>query len=335
MSKNPKRPTISDVAKLAGVSNATVSRVLQNPEVVSAATRKTVTEAVKSIGYRANTAAQMLRRNRANTVLVILPDLANTFFSEILSGIENVASEANLTILIGNSNNDSARCLSLLENLWNGRADGALLLNGALPDAEDRYEGKPIVSISETISGFLGSHVGTNNELAAMDATQFLIDMGHRKIAHISGPKDNILSAQRMAGFDKAVSRADIAANCISIDGDFASSTGASAATNLMKNHAEITAVFCANDEMAMGLVSELAENGIGVPDQLSVIGFDDINFASIYRPSITTIRQDRFEMGRKAMSLLVSQITNEAATPVEVYIPYKLMERDTVKRIT
>ena len=332
MTIRAKRPTISDVAQIAGVSIATVSRVLQSPEIVADATKHTVTDAIRKTGYRANTAAQMLRQSRSNTVLVVLPDLANTFFSEILSGIESVATEAGLTILVGNTNGDPERCRMLLENLWNGRADGALLLNGSLPAPVEPYLEKPIATISERIALMPAlPHIGTDNHAAARDATEYLIGLGHRRIVHVTGPKGNVLTAQRLEGFLEAVRTAGIGNGCSVIDGDFTTAGGIAAADSILKERSDATAVFCANDELAMGLVSRLMAKGIEVPRQLSVMGFDDIKFASVFTPSITTVRQDRRQMGRQSMEALISRLEGKSGTPVTITIPHRIVERETV----
>ncbi len=196
-----RRPTIADVAQLAKVSTATVSRALQTPEIVSESTRAAVMDAVQATGYRGNSVAKMLRQNRSGAILVLLPDLANPFFSEILSGIDEVATESRYTILVGNTFRDTGdKTRALLDNLWNGRADGGLLLNGALPHALPKRAEAPLISISEAIPGAGIPHVGTDNVQAARDATRHLIDLGHRRIGFISGPTGNVLSQARRDG---------------------------------------------------------------------------------------------------------------------------------------
>lgn len=333
-----KRPTIGDVAELAGVSTATVSRTLHNPDVVSESARKAVMEAVRRTGYTQNAAAQILRQQRARAVLVLVPDIGNTFFSEILAGIERVASAAELTILIGDTANEPQREEEFLRYLRNGRADGVLLLNGRLPPSViadlDARSGRPppMVTISEALDRQVVPHVGIDNVAAARVATDHLLDLGHRRIAHLCGPAANILTRQRLSGYRQAMAAAGIAeAEQIILDGDFTAESGGLAALRLLEMAERPTAIFCSNDEMAMGLISELHARGVSVPRDLSVVGFDDIVFAKTYIPALTTIHQPRLEVGERAMQTLLSLLDGTAALEAgETQLEYQLVVRDS-----
>jgi LacI family repressor for deo operon, udp, cdd, tsx, nupC, and nupG len=308
-----KRPTIGDVARLAGVSTATVSRTLHSPEVVSETARNAVLEAVRYTGYTQNAAAQNLRQRRAKAVLVLVPDIGNTFFSEILAGIERVASAADLTILIGDTANDVRREEDFLRYLRNGRADGVLLLNGRLPPSViatlDEGAGRPpMVTISEALDRQVVPHVGIDNVAAAELAVRHLLDLGHRRIAHLCGPADNILTRQRLAGYRRAMAAAGIPEGRESLlAGDFTAESGGRAALELLALPERPSAIFCSNDEMAMGLISVLHGRGMAVPCDLSVVGFDDIVFAKTYIPALTTIHQPRSDLGERAMHSLLA----------------------------
>lgn len=315
-----KRPTIGDVARLAGVSTATVSRTLHSPEVVSEAARNAVLEAVRHTGYTQNTAAQSLRQRRAKAVLVLVPDIGNTFFSEILAGIERVASAAGLTILIGDTANDVRREEDFLRYLRNGRADGVLLLNGRLPPSvmasldEGVGPPPPMVTISEALDRQIVPHVGIDNVAAAELAVRHLLDLGHRRIAHLCGPAENILTRQRLAGYRRAMAAAGLpAAGQSLLAGDFTAESGGRAAAQLLAMAERPSAIFCSNDEMAMGLISVLHARGMAVPRDLSVVGFDDIVFAKTYIPALTTIHQPRLAIGERAMSILLGLLDGTA----------------------
>lgn len=329
--KSNNRPTVRDVARVAGVSTATVSRALQSPDIVSKKTRDAVFAAVSETGYSVNTAAQMLRRNRSGTILVILPDISNPFFSKILSGIEEVATRANLTILIGNTNGDSTRYANILENLRNGRADGALILNGEAPPDGMLPEGTPAVSISERLDGTPYPHVGTDNERAAFDATRYLIEQGHRKIAHVTGPQDNTLTKDRRDGYVKAMTEAGLSDHIRLIDGGFVYSDGEHAGHHLAKNWPDTTAVFCANDESAMGVIRSLQQHGYSVPDNISVMGFDDVPFARIFQPELTTVHQARNLIGQRAMEILLEQLEKKPFSTGSVYLDHRIVSRNSV----
>lgn len=333
-----KRPTIGDVAELAGVSTATVSRTLHTPDVVSESARRAVMEAVRRTGYTQNAAAQILRQQRAKAVLVLVPDIGNTFFSEILAGIERVASAAGLTILIGDTANDPQREEDFLRYLRNGRADGVLLLNGRLPPSVlaelDSRGGRPppMVTISEALDRQVVPHVGIDNVAAARAAVRHLLDLGHRRIAHLCGPASNILTRQRLAGYRQALAAAGLGSEAeILLEGDFTAESGGLAALRFLELPARPTAIFCSNDEMAMGLISELHARGVPVPRDLSVVGFDDIVFAKTYIPALTTIHQPRLEVGERAMQTLLSLLDGTAALEAgETQLEYQLVVRDS-----
>lgn len=328
-----KRPTIADVARQANVSTATVSRALQNPDLVSETTRKLVFDVVARTGYRANTAAKMLRQNRAGTLLVVLPDIANPFFSEILSGIEDAATEQNHTILIGNTNGQESRARDLLENLRNGRADGALLLNGKIPLSPDEIAMLSLVSISEDIPGADISHVGTDSVHACADATRHLIELGHKRIMHFCGPEGNVLSLQRSLGYQTAMTDAGLEANIQLLPCGFTVDAGQASAMQLLNYRTAPTAIVCASDEAAMGAITTLRAHEISVPDDISVVGFDDIAFASIFSPPLTTINQQRKVLGRKATLLLLDLIGGASLRTENVVVEHTLIERGSTAR--
>jgi len=332
------RPTIEDVARIAHVSIATVSRCLHQPDVVSAKTRDRVMAAVLATGYTLNAAAQSLRQRRSNTVLVVVPDIGNTFFSEILGGIEQVASVAGLTMLIGDTGLRADREEALVRHLMNGRADGALLLVEPMEAWFDLRAANakgvhPIVMISE-----LGPQPGTlsvsiDNEAASRAAVRHLIAAGHRRIAHLSGPDSTGLTQLRHAGYAQALAEAGLPAEpAYVLPGDFGLDSGRAAFARFAALDPRPTAIFCANDETAMGFIAAAHHAGVRVPQDVSVVGFDDIHFAQGFIPALTTIRQPRAAMGAAAMRLLLSILANEA--PDSVRLPWELVVRDSTARI-
>lgn len=334
MTQHPRRPTIIDVAKLAGVSTATVSRVLQAPEIVSKNSRQKVLKAVQETGYRINSAAQNLRINKSGAVLVVVPDIGNSFFSEILAGIERVASKTGYTILIGDTGGDSVRCQKLLDLLRNGRADGALLLNGYIPPLDYDISEIAAVSVSEVIEGANIPHVGTDNFTAAKDATNALVAHGHQRITHISGPEGNFLTKERILGYQTAMKEANLADHIDIISAGFSAESGRDAATKILKSAKIPSALFCANDETAMGVISQLIRSGLSVPDDVSVCGFDDIHLAETFIPQISTIKQARFEIGQEAMRQLLELFIAKPKEILKTYIPHHYLPRESTKQI-
>ena len=208
--KSSRMPRMSDVARLAGVSVATVSRVLSTPEIVSADARERVEAAVRDTGYRMNAVARSLRSQRSGAVLVLIPDIDNPFFSTLLRGIEQEAQTLDLSVLIGNTAGDPEREENYLRTIGERRADGLILLTGRIPGRArvDRVL-PPTVVAAERIDATLPT-VRVDNAAAARMAVEHLIALGHRRIAHIAGPQGNVLTAERLEGYHAALAAADL-----------------------------------------------------------------------------------------------------------------------------
>lgn len=309
------RPSrIADVARLAGVSTATVSRALANPATVAEPTRTRVLEAVREMRYTPNVVAQTLRTQRTMMVLVIVPDIANSFFAEILRGIDATLSANGYGLIIGNLGNVTAREARFVDLAFAAQVDGALILSGHMPSSKWLQLSDaaiPIVAACEAIPGTACPQVEIDNRSAARTAVAYLQSLGHRHIAYIGGPAGNILQVERRAGYRDA-----IAANAgepavefpVEFPGDFSFAAGVAAATAFqsLKIKQRPTAVFAANDEMAIGFIKTVQDCGFNVPGDVSVIGFDDIAFAAFTTPALTTMRQPRFEIGEIAAGNLI-----------------------------
>ena len=299
------RPKMEDIARLAGVSVSTVSRALAGSPKVTGDTRARIEAAVRETGYVVNQVAQGLRLQRSRQLLVLLPTIANPFFAEVVQGIEEVAGAAGYGVLVGSTENEPEREASLARQLLTGGVDGLVLLTGRIPEglAEHAMSGQ-IVAVSETIPGSLLPTIAIDNEAAAAAAVAHLLGLGHRRIAHIGGPPGNVLTAQRARGWRKALAGAGIGEK--PVFGDFTMASGEAAMTALLTRTPRPTAVFCANDEMAIGAMKAARDAGLRVPTDLSIIGFDDISFAAFTDPPLTTIRQPRRELGRAAVAALL-----------------------------
>ncbi len=315
-----KNATIEDVARIAGVSIATVSRALNKPDIVSQKTRDKVNAAVDETGYTQNVMARNLRLDRTGMVVALVPDIGNPFFSEILSGIETVATREGYSILIGNTNNDPAREHVYANYVRSNLADGILVLNGHIPVSPEGIASNappkampPTVLVCERIPNTNLPTIIIDNVDAAYKATKHLLDLGHTSIAHIAGPMDNILSEDRLLGYNKAMSDAGLSTfKDFVYFGDFSIESGAVAFEEIYKKHTLPTAIFCANDQMAMGIINAAREKGLQVPEDISVIGFDDIDMAKNFYPSLSTIHQPRHRLGIAAMERLI-KIMNAA----------------------
>jgi len=302
--------TMKDVAQLAGVSTATVSRALMNPEKVSVSTRKRVETAVLEAGYSPNTLARNLRRNESKTIITIVPDICDPYFAEIIRGIEDAAVENDYLVLLGDSGQQKKRESSFVNLVFTKQADGMLLLGTDHPFDVSKPEQKnlpPMVMACEFAPELELPTVHIDNLTSAFEAVNYLAQLGHKRIAQISGPTTATLCKFRQQGYQQALRRAGVSMNpAYSTVGDFTFEAGAQAVRQLLALPEQPTAIFCHNDAMAIGAIQEAKKLGLRVPQDLSIIGFDDIQFAQYCDPPLTTISQPRYEIGRQAMLMML-----------------------------
>lgn len=326
---------ISDVAKMANVSTATVSRVLSNSGNVKKETAEKVLEAIKKLNYQPNLLARQLRRLETKTVLVVVPDITNTFFSKILRGIEQVAIENDYEVLLGDTGNSLEREKGYLDILRQKKADGMILLTARLEShlLEEISREFPVVLACEYLEGSDIPTVSIDNISSARKATEYLISLGHKRIGFLSGPMDVILSRDRLKGFKQGMMQHDIAIepNLIQ-EGDFSFESGFNLMTKLLALSEPPTAVFASSDEMAIGAIKAIKAKGLKVPDDISIVGFDDIKFASIFEPALTTVSQPMFEIGQKAMELLIKLIQKDKLEKSQYILEDQLVIRETCK---
>ncbi|GAB2184827.1 LacI family DNA-binding transcriptional regulator [Roseibium sp. LAB1] len=316
---------IQDVAREAGVSTATVSRALSNPELLSEGTRETVFAAIRSTGYRVNRAARNLRTQQAGAILVLVPNLGNPFFSQILAGISASFGDRDYSVLIADTSGHATSGKHVVDYFLDAQIDGMICLDGAISRQElqlfeDNGVSGKIVFACEWAHDVRLPSVRSDNVRGAQLAVRHLYNLGHRKIAHITGPEENVLTHARREGMLTERARLELPAREEwIIRGDFSLNSGRMAGERILKMNDRPTAVFCASDQVAFGLMSTLTASGLRVPDDISVVGFDDIELSEFYVPALTTVRQDRRALGARAVDLLLDRIdtahvTEEAA---------------------
>lgn len=328
-----KSATIQDVARVAGVSTATVSRALSDPKAVTKARRDAVLQAVQSTGYRANRAARNLRMQRSNTILALLPTLGNPFFSQILQGLENVLTPAGQSLVVAETRQILSVGDDLVSYLEDKRADGVIVLDGSVPDSflanikGGPHEDKIVFACEWHQKGGFPS-VRSANVVGAQMAVKFLHDLGHHRIAHVTGPKENVLTHERIRGYGQTCEELNI--EPMLIQGDFTLDAGTVAADEILAMPTRPTAVFCASDVIAFGLIARLSQAGLKVPDDISVVGFDDIELCEHYVPAITSIQQDRVALGAQAAKLLLNRMDRAKSVQSNFveFIPVKLVPR-------
>ncbi|PJW18190.1 LacI family DNA-binding transcriptional regulator [Geobacillus sp. WSUCF-018B] len=325
--------SIKDVAKRANVSTATVSRVLRNTGNVTEETRQRVLEAIEALNYQPNVLGRYLRRMETETVLVVVPDITNPFFSKVLRGIEAVALEHGYQVLLGDTQNDVRLEEQYLNLLPQRQVDGMIFLTARIRKelVEEMARQFPIVLACEYLEGADIPTVSIDNISSARKATEHLIRLGHCRIAHLSGPMNIILSRDRLRGYQQALAQHELEADAALVqEGDFTYESGYNLTLKLLALEKPPTAIFAANDEMAIGAVKAIRHRGGRVPDDVAVVGFDDIHMASIFEPSLTTIAQPMFEIGQKAMELLLALIEGTSARRRQLVLPDRLVIRDS-----
>jgi len=335
----PKAPKITDVARIAGVSTATVSRALSKPETVAESTRNIVLAAAEKSGYRVNLSARNLRRQRTGAIVVLVPNLGNPFFSEILAGIETAVSEVDINMLVVDTRQAHTKPQLVLEYLHATRADGIIALDGSLPDeilsvASSGAGAPPIIFACEWTPRGEFSSVRANNTGGAGLAIAHLAGLGHRQIGILAGPHDNVLTHTRSAGAKAEMSKRGLELDPSHVfSGDFSLESGARAAQTWLALEQRPSALFCQSDQMAFGFISELARHDIGVPGDVSVVGFDDIDIARRFIPALTTVRQPRKELGSYAARMLIEHVLTNTSLAIETTIlEVELIVRDSTR---
>lgn len=310
---------IKDLAKAAGVSITTVSRALNGYSDVSEKTRNRIKKLAEEMSYRPNAQAQSLVLKRTNTIGVILSEIKRSnakdaFAFEALCGINDRASELNYDILLFSTNPNKQMKKSYSDLCRERAVDGAILqglkMNDPyLKEVVDQPH-FPCVLIDIPVAGDRVGHVTTDNVYGARDAVRHLVELGHRRIGMVNGYDEAAVSHERLSGYMLGLQEAGIAYEPdLVADGRFSEEGGAEAARAMLERHPDVTAIFCASDLMALGVLKAAESLGLSVPGDLSVVGYDDISIASYCSPSLTTIRQERYDIGYQAAQLLIDML--------------------------
>jgi LacI family repressor for deo operon, udp, cdd, tsx, nupC, and nupG len=325
--------TIQDVAKTAGVSTATVSRVLSAPERVAESTRERVMATVEALGYAPNVAAKNLRTLRTDKILVTVPDISNPFFSQVIRGVEEAATAAGYSVLLGDTRHEPEREEQYGRMLRRKEADGLIFLGHRLPDSlaelvSDLGPRTPIVNGCEYSPGLGVSSAHIDNERAAAEATEHLFGLGHRRVGVITGPLASPISRDRLAGALGAAARHGL--SLAAATGDFSIESGLDQALTLLDADPAPTAIFCFSDEMAMGALEAFRRRGLRCPADISLVGFDDIRYARHLDPPLTTVNQPMDAIGHEVVRLLLAVLSGKAQAVEHVTLPHRLVLRSS-----
>ena len=330
--------TIKDVAKKAGVSIASVSRVINDSKPVAPETKEKILKVIEETGYKPNAMARGLKKNESGLIGLITPDMENGTFAELVKGIESVIEKNSMNLIVSNSKGEIERELKELQILKEQQLDGILFSGVKFTKKHkeyfDRYK-VPTIIVSQKFPGSGLPYVDVDNFQAAYEAVNYLIENNHSQIALIHGPLyDKSAGQDRYDGFFEALKDKGIKANSDFIkEGNFTIQSGYQAMEKILNENKELpTAVFAASDRMAIGVLDCCLDNGIKVPEDISIIGFDDIELATVVRPKLTTVRVDHSKLGEKSVELLIDKIKNKGKNECFYEADFEIIERETVK---
>ncbi len=329
-----KRANIQEVAKLAGVSPSTVSRALNNHPGISERTRQRIIEVAKKLHYKPNYRGQILTTRSTKNIGLLITDITNPFFPELVRGAEEKASEAGYTILLGNTSESEEKETNYLDLFSRGPVDGVIISASRISNEHIinlAEEGLPIVVINRILEHPKISYVSVDMEKGGYLATKYLVNLGHSRIAFINGPSLSEAAKRRLSGYKKALieSRIRYNPNLVSFNTPTAES-GYREAVKLLYTKDPPSAIFTYNDLMAFGVIKAAKELSIKIPEELSIIGFDNIFFSNFTDPPLTTVKQPKEELGRKAVELLLKLMKGERQNLV---LEPELIIRNTTSR--
>lgn len=308
-----ERVTMADVAREAGVSKMTVSRVVNKKGEISPTTREHVLEVITRLGYRPSAIARGLATSRTGTLGLVVPDIANPFFSEIARGVEDRAYTAGYNVFLCSTYEDPQRERDVLNSLEEKLVDGLILCSSRLAqddlcDVVDDFAA--VVLVNRSVGDEDASVVRVDSELGGRMATEFLLTLGHSAIGFLTGPSTSFDGRLRVQGYHQALAAAGIPIRSVWEPGCASNVQGGlEAALEFLPAHPELTALICYNDLVAVGALQACARLGRRVPVDLAIVGFDDIPMAALVTPSLTTCRSAQFEIGFEAMRLLLDRI--------------------------
>ncbi|MGL4473293.1 MAG: substrate-binding domain-containing protein [Shewanella sp.] len=330
--------TIKDIAKLAQVSTSTVSHVLNNTRFVSDEVKERVQAAVKELNYAPSALARSLKTKHTRTFGMLVTTSTNPFFAEVVKGVESHCYQHGYSLMLCNTEGDAERIRFNLSTLLQKQVDGLLLMcSEAEAQAFAQLSSQPnlpTVVMDWGPTNFQCDKIQDNSRQGGYLATRYLIEQGHQLIGCVTGPLDKLPSQQRLAGFTDAMNEAKLSIKPEwQVSGNFECDGGAAAFADLIKAPNLPTAMFVGNDMMAMGFMHAAYNAGLNIPEQLSVIGYDDIELARYLTPALTTIHQPKQQLGHTAVEVLLARLDNPGSSKT-IQLEPSLVVRDSVKKI-
>jgi LacI family transcriptional regulator len=334
--RDKKKPaTILDVARYVGVSSSTVSRVLTGNAAVTTEKRDAIMAAIETLGYRPNTAARGLVNGATMMVGALSPDIGSPYYGEIIKGIEYGLRDTGYTLMIIPRSWQFREPLQAISVFHERRVDGAIVLAGNISDIilQQLAEDLPLVVIGQVVPGIEKNCVRVDNVEGAYAATRYLIDLGHTRIAHVSGPDGYQDSVERRLGYERALEDAGLSVDeRLIVQGDFREESGILALEMLLTRGVAFSAIFVGNDQMAQGVQLALYRRGMRIPEEVSIVGYDDQPNSAFCRPPLTTVQQPTFEMGRAAADAILALLQQTEVSSPE--LSSQLIVRESAVRI-
>ena len=330
--------TIYEVSELAGVSLATVSRVINNSGKVTTKTRLRVEAVMKELGYRPNSFAQSLASNRSNSVGILVPELHGPFFGGMLSSIEMELRKQGKHVIITAGHSDAEREKERIEFLVSRRCDALILFVFAVSNEHIQalmQTTMPVVVIGRLLPGMEDDCICLDNEAGGYIATKSLIESGHRQLACITGPLWKSDGQQRLAGYQRALKEHGLAYDQQTvIEGNYEESSGRDGMEQLLQREVSFTGLFCANDVMAAGAIETIRKHGMTIPDDLSIVGFDNVFFTRYMHPQLSTIDYPIDVMGQMAARCVLRDVYDQHDQDIQLRFTPELVRRDSIAEI-
>jgi LacI family transcriptional regulator len=330
--------TLKDIAERVGVTESTISRVLNGIPKASKETRDEIFQVAAELGYKPNQIARSLVTKKTHTIGLIISDLSNTYFARVASGIEKIASKYDYSLIISTTGGEENEELKYINLLKEKPVDGILFASGRMPESCKKLLREteiPTVVVAREVEEALPS-VHIDNVKESYRAVKYLINSGHTKIAMISGAaNDKESGLYRIQGYKQALNDNNLAIReDLIVEGDFKLQSGIKAMKEILKKDDSITAVFAASDEMGVGAIKAIKKAGLKVPEDISVVGFDNNIISLASDPELSTISQPEEELGWHAMEMLYKVINGENLAEKKIYLPCKFIKRESVREI-
>jgi LacI family transcriptional regulator len=334
----PVNKTIYDVAREAGVSMATVSRVLNGTAVVKEETKAKVLAAIEKLGYRPNAVARGLASKRTKSIGVILPDVSDLYHAEVLRGIEDIATMYQYHIILANSDARQSREIDLIGTMWEKQVDGLVFISEKVtPDIVRTFEQAqlPVVLCATEDPERRIPSVSIDNEQAGHDAVQYFLDKGVQNIAYLGGPTSHPVTMERLKGYERAFAEAGLTINrdLVLHAETLKYEDGFETANAFLDAGHKADAVVAASDELALGYLNAVRDRGGKAPDDVLLLGFDNTRLSTMIRPEMTVIAQPTYDLGAVSMRLLTKMLHDEPIDEYTVRLPHEIIERASTRR--